>query len=79
LTSKLIKKNSQGSFYQVILCLFKEASDKVLSKFFWNSSDLDDENHIPDFNEQNLKLLEQMFSTAIFQAPLLRDLELMVN
>jgi len=40
---------------------------------------LDAKDDIPDFNEQNLKLLEQMFSTAIFQAPLLKDLELMAS
>ena len=32
----------------------------------------------PAYNEGNLRLLEQIFSVAVFQAPLCRDIELLV-
>ena len=52
-----------------------EAVEQINRKFFR----ADHETSIPAFNEQNLRLLEQIFSTAVFQAPLCRDLDLMVS
>ena len=55
--------------------LFQEAIDEISRKFFG----IESKSSIPDFNEHNLRLLEQIFSTAVFQAPLCRDLDLMVR
>jgi hypothetical protein len=51
-----------------------DAADAIRRKFFG----VDHETSIPAYNEQNLRLLEQIFSTSVFQAPLCRDLDLMV-
>ena len=51
-----------------------EAINEIRRKFFRS----DHETSIPTFNKQNLKLLEQIFSVAVFQAPLCRDIQLMV-
>lgn len=51
-----------------------EAINEIRRKFFRS----DHVTSIPTFNKQNLKLLEQIFSVAVFQAPLCRDIQLMV-
>ena len=55
--------------------LFQKAVAEINLKFFGVES----KGSIPDFNEHNLRLLEQIFSTAVFQAPLVRDLDLMAR
>ena len=52
-----------------------EAVESIRRKFFGPNH----ETSIPSFEEQNLRSLEQIFSAAVFQAPLCRDLDLMVN
>ena len=51
----------------------KSCVNKIRQKFFNN---LDS---VPDLNESNLRKMEQILSTAIFQAPLSRDVDLLVE